>query len=188
MLLHLLRGLVPQAAVRSDLVVVNAPLLDDLASIGKTHEPVLIEALIPEPPVEALHDGMLDWLARLDSNHRSLRPRPGNAFALLSANGQASGPVQPIDALVVAAVAFPPPQDVPPPVAEAWPFDREDPQPVKTRFVIPSPALVSHRRARDANKLRSTTFRHRELRLQPLHRPPPVCRRHERFPSNSLSI
>jgi hypothetical protein len=40
-------------------VVVEPPGLDDLAGIGEIEEPVLVEAFIPEPPVEAFDEGVL---------------------------------------------------------------------------------------------------------------------------------
>ena len=47
-------------------VVIDPPGLDDLAGIVEIEEPVLVEAFIPEPPVEAFDEGVLCWLARLD--------------------------------------------------------------------------------------------------------------------------
>lgn len=47
-------------------VVPGAPALDDLAGLGLREEPVLVQALIPELPVERLDVGVLDGLARAD--------------------------------------------------------------------------------------------------------------------------
>ena len=47
-------------------VVAPAVLLDVEPGIGQRQEPVLVQALIPEPPVEAFDGGVLDGLTRLD--------------------------------------------------------------------------------------------------------------------------
>jgi hypothetical protein len=38
------------------------PGLDDLARLGERTEPVLVQAFVPEPADEALHDRVLDRL------------------------------------------------------------------------------------------------------------------------------
>ena len=48
--------------MRSDVVVVDAPFLDDVSGMPEAHEPVGIEALVPQPAVEALDIGILDRL------------------------------------------------------------------------------------------------------------------------------
>ena len=48
-------GAVAERAVRSTLVVVSAPCADDLAGLGERAEPVLVQALVAELAVEALH-------------------------------------------------------------------------------------------------------------------------------------
>ena len=53
-------------AVRSDLVVVAAPLGEDVAGLSQRREPVLVEALVPELAVEALDVAVLHGSARLD--------------------------------------------------------------------------------------------------------------------------
>ena len=47
-------------------VVVEPPSLDDLAGIGEIEEPVLVEAFVAEPPVEAFDEGVLGRLAEVD--------------------------------------------------------------------------------------------------------------------------
>lgn len=77
LLLHLLRGPIAQAAMWPDFVVIDAPPLDDPLSVGHVEEPMLVEALVAESPVEALHDRVLHRLARLDeasSNAVLVRP------------------------------------------------------------------------------------------------------------------
>ena len=50
----------------SPLMVVAPPRLDGPAGIGQPEEPVAVEALIAQPPVEALDERVLDGLARRD--------------------------------------------------------------------------------------------------------------------------
>jgi hypothetical protein len=52
--------------VRPLAVVVLTPGLDDPRRLGERAEPVLVQALIPEPADEALHKRVLDRLAGLD--------------------------------------------------------------------------------------------------------------------------
>src|SRR6516225_9874063 len=49
------RGTVLQAAVWSGFVVVLPPLLDLLACVGQTAEPVLVQTFIAEAAIETLH-------------------------------------------------------------------------------------------------------------------------------------
>ena len=56
-------GLVAKRAVRPALVVVGAPSTDDLACFGERAEPVLVQALVAELAVEALHIRVLRRLA-----------------------------------------------------------------------------------------------------------------------------
>ena len=59
-------------------VEVLAPGLEDLAGVADRAEQGLVEKLVPEPPVEALGEGVLDRLAGLDvfSGHAPV-VRPG---------------------------------------------------------------------------------------------------------------
>ena len=52
---------VAQCAVRSDGVVVNAPLLDQDLRLPQAVEDVAVELFIPEPSVEALAVSILTW-------------------------------------------------------------------------------------------------------------------------------
>ena len=52
------------------LIVVLPPGLHDLARIGQAQEPVLVEAFVAQPAVEALAVGVLDRLARVDEVQR----------------------------------------------------------------------------------------------------------------------
>lgn len=54
------------------MVVVGPPLVDFMSSIGQAQKPVLIEAAIAELAVEALDEGILCRLARLDEGQRDL--------------------------------------------------------------------------------------------------------------------
>ena len=63
-------GLVAERAVRPALVVVGAPCPDDLAGFGARSEPALVQALVAEPAVEALHVRVLRRLASLDQPQR----------------------------------------------------------------------------------------------------------------------
>ena len=47
-------------------VVVMAPSLDFLAGMTPRTEPMQVQALVPELAVQALDEGVLDWLAWLD--------------------------------------------------------------------------------------------------------------------------
>ena len=47
-------------------VVIEPPGLDDAAGIVKVAEPVLVEALVPEPTVEGFDEGVLLRFARFD--------------------------------------------------------------------------------------------------------------------------
>ena len=44
-------------------VVVDPPGFDESASLGETHQPLLIQALVAKLPVEALDEAVLDRLA-----------------------------------------------------------------------------------------------------------------------------
>jgi len=52
--------------VRSFCVVVDPPVFDDLPRLADACEPVLIQTLIPEPPIETLDVGILGRLAWVD--------------------------------------------------------------------------------------------------------------------------
>ncbi len=47
-------------------IVVDAPFLDDLAGMAEAAEEVLVEALVPQPSIEALDQSVLHRLARRD--------------------------------------------------------------------------------------------------------------------------
>ena len=55
-----------QARVRAGVVVVDPPCLDDPAGCCEASEQMLVQAFIPEPPVEAFHEPVLLRLARRD--------------------------------------------------------------------------------------------------------------------------
>jgi hypothetical protein len=63
---ELRRGKVPERAVRPHLVVVLPPGFDDLAGLIQTDKPMLVQTLVAELAVEALHVGVLHRLARPD--------------------------------------------------------------------------------------------------------------------------
>jgi hypothetical protein len=66
-----------EAAVRPDGVVVAPPALDQLAGVREAEEPLLVEALVPQPAVEALHVRVLHRLAgadELEADAAALRP------------------------------------------------------------------------------------------------------------------
>ena len=60
------RGLIVQCAVRSMLIVVPAPGGDQDTSLRQARKPMVIQALVPEAPVEALDERVLRGFARLD--------------------------------------------------------------------------------------------------------------------------
>ena len=60
------RGLIVQCAVRSMLIVVPAPGGDQDTSLRQTRKPMVIQALIPEAPVEALDERILRGFPGLD--------------------------------------------------------------------------------------------------------------------------
>ena len=59
---------VAERAVRSNRVVVLAPLFDDALGVRQGDEPVLIEPLIAKPAVEAFDESVLRWLTRFDES------------------------------------------------------------------------------------------------------------------------
>ena len=60
------RSLVTQRTVWPMLVVVPAPGGDQDTSLGQTRKPVVIQALVPEAPVEAFDECILRGFAGLD--------------------------------------------------------------------------------------------------------------------------
>ncbi len=56
------------ASVGPHFVVILAPQGDDLPGLGQGLEPVLVEAFVPEPAVEAFDIGVLGGLSRLDQD------------------------------------------------------------------------------------------------------------------------
>ena len=48
------------------LIVVEAPLLDDLLGVSQATEPVLVEALVAQPAIEGFDVPVLDRSSRLD--------------------------------------------------------------------------------------------------------------------------
>src|SRR5512138_802243 len=63
---ELCQGLVVQCAVRPMLVVVPAPGCNQDTGLGQRRKPMVVQALIPEPPVEALNERVLGRLPGLD--------------------------------------------------------------------------------------------------------------------------
>lgn len=57
------RGLVADGPMRPILVVVSEPNLHLFGRVGKRQEPVLVQALGPEPSVEDLDEGVVGGLA-----------------------------------------------------------------------------------------------------------------------------
>ena len=57
------RGFIPDRAVRSYRVVVSTPSLQLFSRISEAHEPVLVQAFGPEPPIERLDEGIVCRLA-----------------------------------------------------------------------------------------------------------------------------
>ena len=55
-----------EARVRSVGVVVDPPFFDDVSCLVEIGEQVLVEALVAQPAVEALHEAILHWFARRD--------------------------------------------------------------------------------------------------------------------------
>src|SRR5947209_1142892 len=63
---ELRRGSIGEAAARPSDIVVDAPRLNRLLRIGQAHEPVLVQTLVPHPPVKAFGVRILNRLARLN--------------------------------------------------------------------------------------------------------------------------
>jgi len=64
--------------VRTHFVVVALPAVDGEARIGEPGEPVLVQAFVTEPAIEALHEGILDRFPRPDELQLHPLPvRPG---------------------------------------------------------------------------------------------------------------
>src|SRR5262245_22293463 len=61
-----LRREATESAVRPVAVVVEAPGRDRADRVGQAHKPARVQALVAELPVEALDEGVLHGLARLD--------------------------------------------------------------------------------------------------------------------------
>ena len=55
-----------QAGMRTNVLVVVAPGLDDRARCAQADEHLFVKAFIAQPAVEALDESMLDWLAGLE--------------------------------------------------------------------------------------------------------------------------
>jgi hypothetical protein len=62
--------LVSERTARTSLVVFDASRTDGVAGGGERSETVFVHGLVAEPGVEALHEGGLRWLARLDQRER----------------------------------------------------------------------------------------------------------------------
>jgi len=65
--------LIVKGAVRALGVVFDAPGFDRRARVLHVHEPVLVQALVAKPPVEALDVAVVDGLARWMKASRTLR-------------------------------------------------------------------------------------------------------------------
>jgi hypothetical protein len=61
-----LKDFVFQTAVWAFCVVIDPPIFYDFAGFADAGEPVLVQALIPEPVIETFDIGILGWLARID--------------------------------------------------------------------------------------------------------------------------
>src|SRR5690606_36246723 len=57
---------VSERAVRTLGVVLEAPTLDNRTGVGQVHKPMLVQAFVAQPAVEALDVGVLHRLARAD--------------------------------------------------------------------------------------------------------------------------
>src|SRR5215213_3891289 len=55
--------LLPKCPMRALRVVLDLPFFDRLPHLLQRCEPVLIQALVPEPAVERLGEGIVGWLA-----------------------------------------------------------------------------------------------------------------------------
>ena len=67
-----------QGSVRPDLVVIPPPVLDLGLCVAETGEPVIVQALVAEPPVEGLDVAVLDRLSgsdEVDGHARGIGPR-----------------------------------------------------------------------------------------------------------------
>ena len=63
--------------MRAGSIVVEPPGVDDVSGLGQTDEPVLVQTLIPEPPVEAFDETVLDGFPRIDESQlHSVLVRP----------------------------------------------------------------------------------------------------------------
>lgn len=58
-----LRRPTARSTVRTDLVVVFVPVLDELSGVRDGLEPVWIQALVPKTPIAVLDEGVLRRLA-----------------------------------------------------------------------------------------------------------------------------
>ena len=81
-----------------DLVVVDSPLLDDLSGLAHAVEPVLVEALVAELAVEALHVAVLLGLAGPDKGAL----HPVSVAPLVQGRSRELGPVLRVDSLGLA--------------------------------------------------------------------------------------
>jgi hypothetical protein len=69
MLPEFVRSAVPEAGMRSYLLVVAAPLLDDHAHLGSIAELFHVQTLVSQASVEALVGAVLPRLAGIDVSH-----------------------------------------------------------------------------------------------------------------------
>ena len=72
---ELLRGLILQAAVRALCVVIDPPVLDDFAGFTDAGEPMLVQAFLLVPSVEAFDIGVLGWVRRIRKQRGALFSR-----------------------------------------------------------------------------------------------------------------
>ena len=71
-------------------VVMVAPSADLFAGMTQGFEPVQVQAFVPELAVEALNEGVLDWLSGLDEPQPHAGPFGPSNIALLVPSGPLS--------------------------------------------------------------------------------------------------
>lgn len=56
----------PETAVRTHVVVIEPPRLNEMPSVSETPEHMFVQTLVPDPSIQALREAVLSWFARGD--------------------------------------------------------------------------------------------------------------------------
>ena len=59
---------IAQGVIRSDVVVIVAPLGDDVFCVVEISRPMFVQAAFSKRAIEAFHEGILSWLTSLHTD------------------------------------------------------------------------------------------------------------------------